>query len=120
MNGFFRWNVESRGMATHGFQDGTCAGASLPDAVPFDLPHLTRLSWELGSRVVDGEDAVLHSEWARSGRSWVLSIFRVTSNTVVMRVRTPVRRERFYGAAQQDLESALPRLESAPRWERLE
>ena len=107
-------------MATHGPRNGVGTGISLPDAVPFDLPHLTRLNWELGSRVVDDEDASLHGEWARTGRSWLLSIFRVTTNTVVMRVRTPVGRERFYGAAEQDLESALPRLESAPRWDRLE
>lgn len=107
-------------MATHGSQDGAGTGVSLPDAVPFDLPHLTRLSWELGTRVVDGEDASLHSEWTRTGRSWVLSVFQPTENTVVMRVRTPVGRERFYGAAEQDLESALPRLESASRWRRLE
>ncbi|QRV13733.1 hypothetical protein [Haloterrigena salifodinae] len=107
-------------MATHGFQDGSGTGVSLPDAVPFDLPHLSRLSWELGSRVVDGEDVVRHSEWARAGRSWLLTIFRVTTNTVVMRVETPVGRERFYGAAEQDLESALPKLKSAPRWDRLE
>ncbi|GAB3676232.1 hypothetical protein [Halopiger thermotolerans] len=107
-------------MATHGFQDGGTAGASLPEAVPFDLPHLTRLSWELGSRVVDDEEATLHSEWEPAGSMWRLSIFRVTSNTVVIRVRTPVGREQFYGAAQLDLESALPALESDSQWRRLE
>ena len=106
-------------MATHSSQGGSGAGVSLPDAVPVELPHLTRLSWELGSKVV-GDDASLHSEWECTGGSWQLSIFRVTSNTVVVRVRTPVGRERFYGAAELDLESALPRLESAPRWTRLE
>ncbi|QSX00239.1 hypothetical protein [Haloterrigena alkaliphila] len=106
-------------MATHISQGGSGAGVSLPDAVPAELPHLTRLSWELGSNVVDCDDASLHSEWERAGGSWRLSIFRVTSNTVVVRVRTPVGRERFYGAAELDLESALPRLESAPRWTRL-
>ncbi|WP_121741579.1 hypothetical protein [Natronorubrum halophilum] len=107
-------------MATHGFQQGGATGVSLPDAVPIDLAHLSRLSWELGSRVVDDDDATLHSEWEQSGRSWLLSIFRVTTNTVVLRVRTPVGRQRFYGAAQLDLESVLPSLESAPRWHRLE
>lgn len=107
-------------MATHGFQQGAASSVSLPDAVPFDLAHLSRLSWELGSRVADGDDATLHSEWAQTGRSWTLSIFRVTSNTDIMRVRTPVGRERFYGAARLDLESALPSLESAADWQRLE
>ncbi|QFU82675.1 hypothetical protein [Natronorubrum aibiense] len=104
-------------MATHGFQNGGGAGVSLPDAVPFDLPHLTRLSWELGSHVVD-DDGHLHSEWEQPGGSRSLSIFRVTDNTVIIRIRTPVGRERFYGAAQLDLEQALPELEAAPRWHR--
>lgn len=107
-------------MATHGSRQVTGTAVSLPDAVPLDLSHLTRLSWELGSRVVRDKDASLHSEWTQTGRSWVLSIFRVTNNTVTLRVRTPVGRERFYGAAEQDLETALPRLESATNWHRLE
>ncbi|AEH36757.1 hypothetical protein [Halopiger xanaduensis] len=109
-------------MATHGFQDGgnANAGASLPEAVPFELPHSTRLSWELGSRVVEDEAATLRGEWESTGRAWSVSIFRVTENTAVVRVRTPVGREKFYGAAELDLESALPELRSAPRWRRLE
>lgn len=106
-------------MATHGFQNGSGAGISLPDVVPFDFLHLTRLSWELGSRVVD-DDGTLHSEWEQTGRPWLLSVFRVTDNTVILRIRTPVGRERFYGAAQLDLETALPRLESTPHWHRCE
>ncbi|ELY53333.1 hypothetical protein [Natronolimnohabitans innermongolicus] len=107
-------------MAAHGFQGGTGVGVRLPDAVPFELPHPSRLSWELGSRIIDGDEATLHSEWARTGRSWELSVFRVTTNTVVVRIRTPVGRERFYGTAEQDLEPALDRLESATAWRRLE
>lgn len=107
-------------MATHGFHDGGNAGTSLPDAVPFELPQSTRLSWELGSRVVDQAESTLHSKWEPAGSTWLLSIFRVTSHTVVVRIRTPVGRERFYGAAQLDLESALPALESDPQWQRLE
>ncbi|MDQ2050552.1 hypothetical protein RBH26_08635 [Natronolimnohabitans sp. A-GB9] len=113
-------------MAAHGFQGetesgtGTGRGVSLPDAIPFDRAQLTRLSWELGSDVVDDEEATRHSEWTHTGRRWALSIFRVTSNTVVIRVRTPVGRERFYGAAEQDLEPALEGLESESCWNRLD
>lgn len=104
-------------MATHGFQRGKNTGISLPDAVPFDLPHLTRLSWELGSRIVE-DDATVHSKWERAGNAWEVSIFRATSNTVVVRVRTPVGRERFYNFAALDLERVVQPLESAPHWER--
>lgn len=106
-------------MATHGSQNGKHMRVSLPDTVPFDLPHLPRLSWELGSRIVE-DDATLHSEWERTGTSWVVSVFRATSNTVVVRVRTPVGRERFYNFAEMDLETVLPQLESAPQWQRRE
>ncbi|WP_265108109.1 hypothetical protein [Halosolutus halophilus] len=107
-------------MATHAPQNGGDAGAELPDVVPFTLPHLTRLSWELGSRVVGDDESTLHSEWERTGSSWLLSIFRVTDNTVILKVRTPVGRERFYGAARSDLQTARPRLEDSPYWHRLE
>jgi hypothetical protein len=93
-------------------------GARLPDVVPFDLAHLTRLSWELGSRVVDDGEATLHSEWGYSGSPWELSLFHVTSETVAVRLRTPAGRERFYGAARMDLEAALPALEGAAGWRR--
>ncbi|ARS91827.1 hypothetical protein [Natrarchaeobaculum aegyptiacum] len=106
-------------MATHGTH-GTQPGASLPTALPVELPALTRLSWELGSRIVSDEETIHLEEWERTGSTWALSIFRVTDNTVVLRVRTPVGRQRFYGAAQLDLEEALPRLEAAPDWNRLE
>ncbi|WP_018256647.1 hypothetical protein [Halomicrobium katesii] len=38
-------------MATHSARPGDEDRATLPDAVPFELPILTRLSWELGALV---------------------------------------------------------------------
>lgn len=102
-------------MSTRGQPEGR--QVSLPDAVPFSVPELTRLSWELGARVVGDGDSELRGEWAGTGR-WRLSVFRVTEHTGVVRVRTPVGREQFYGAAMADLRSALADLESAPRWDR--
>lgn len=107
------------GMAAHSFQDGGATCAELPDVVPFNLPHLSRLSWELGARIVDDDKSSLHSTWEYTGTSWMLSICHVTSNTVVMRVCTPVGRERFYGVAQSDLTAALRSLNAAPHWHRL-
>ncbi len=105
-------------MATRGPQptDGTVA--RLPHIVPFDLPQVTRLSWELGSNVVS--DAVELGTWERVGGAWTLSIFRATSETVVLRLQTPTGRERFYGAAEMDINSVRPELISAPEWERRE
>jgi hypothetical protein len=86
--------------------------------VPFDPAVLTRLSWELGARVVDDGTSTGVGRWKRVQSSWSVSVFRVTSETVVMRIRTPIGRERFYGAAWMDLEDLLPALDDTPAWER--
>lgn len=108
------------GMAAHSARNGGDNSADLPDAIPFNLPHLTRLSWELGSRIVEGKESTLHSKWERTDMMWTLSIFRVTSNTVLLCVCTPVGRERFYGTAETDLESGFPKLAAAPYWKQLD
>ena len=104
-------------MATHASQSGG-DGVELPGVVPLDVRCLTRLSWELGSRVVADAESTRRGEWRHTGASWSLSVFRVTSNTDVLRVRTPAGRERFYGAATADLREELPNLDDAPYWRR--
>jgi hypothetical protein len=107
-------------MASRGYRNRDGDGPTLPHAVPFEPPHLTRLSWELASRVIDDDASSRRSRWERIGSSWSLSVFDVTSETVVLRVRTPTGRERFYGAASMDLREVRPTLEAAPRWRRVE
>lgn len=102
-------------MATRGQQG---SGPALPDIVPFDPPTLTRLSWELGSRVVDDEASTRIGRWDRVGSSWSVSAFQVTDETVVVRVRTPIGRQRFYGAALMDIRASIPALDDAPSWDR--
>ena len=104
-------------MAAHGFQNGGDKSTELPDVMPFNLPYLTRLSWELGSQIVEDDDSILRGKWEHTEISWNLSIFHVTSNTVIMQIRTPVGRKRFYGAAQSDVRSALSPLDAAPDWQ---
>lgn len=105
-------------MATHGSRPSGDGDTGLPGVVPLDLAHLNRLSWELGSRVVDDDESTLRGEWTHTGSTWEVSVFDVTSETVAVRVRTPIGRERFYGAARMDLETALPALEEATDWQR--
>lgn len=107
-------------MATHIPRAEGDSGATLPEAVPIDLPHLTRLSWELGSRITEDDESTRCGTWEGTETPWTLSIFRVTGNTVLLAVHTPVGRERFYGAARSDLEAVLPRLETAPHWRRVD
>ena len=113
---FLLWGVVVRGVAAHSSQSGGDDSTHLPEVVPFDLPHLTRMSWELGSRVVEDEESALQSRWEHDRLAWLLSIFRVTDNTVILCVRTPAGRERFYGAAQSDLNIAFRKLAAAPSW----
>lgn len=105
-------------MATRGPQPARETAAGLPGVVPFDLPAVTRLSWELGDRIIN--DAVELEAWERGDGVWALSTFRATSETVIIRLRTPTGRERFYGAAEMDIESVRPRLRNHSRWTRVE
>ncbi|OVE85384.1 hypothetical protein [Natronolimnobius baerhuensis] len=104
-------------MATHGSRNGA-TGGSRPTLLALDLPQFSRLSWELGARLLD-DDATCHSKWERTGSTWRLSIFRVETNTAVVRVQTPVGRERFYTIAELDLEAVIPELEAAAHWQRV-
>lgn len=106
-------------MAARGSR-GESPCVELPTVVPFDIPQLNRLSWELGSRTVDDDSATLRSRWTDTESQWRLAVFSVTDGTVVMRIRTPVGRGRFYGAAKVDLANALPALEASDRWQRLD
>ncbi|NEU59243.1 hypothetical protein [Halorussus sp. MSC15.2] len=105
-------------MGSHGRTASTAGGPRLPDAVPFDLTTVTRLSWELGSQVVS--DATRLSEWehATSGRR--LAVYDATDHTVVLGVRTPVGRERFFGATKHDVDAKRSRLRDAENWRRCE
>ena len=106
-------------MAARNNQGGSGCSVTLPDVVPFDLSHLTRQSWELGNSTVQDEQAAILSKWAHQNNQWQLSIFEVTSETVIIRIRTPVGRERFYGAIQSELKPAIHKLDVNPSWQQV-
>ena len=106
------------GMAVRGTQNGGSDPTALPGIVPVEIPHLSRLSWELGARVVSDEESESVGRWKHASTRWTLDIFEVTKNTAVIRVRTSVGRERFYGAITSEVNAALPELETAPSWQR--
>ena len=104
-------------MATHAQHDDP-APASLPDAVPLDLRNLTRQSWELGSRIVD--DATRIGEWEHADSKWSVTAFEATDETLLLRLRTPVGRSRFYGAIRSEFREALPSLSAPREWQRVD
>lgn len=104
------------GMTAHSYQDEGENSSKLPNVVPFDLPSVIRIHWELGERIVKGADPTLHSKWEQRRASWTLSIFQVASPIVLICIFTPVRRKQFYKVTQSNLNSILSKLVSAPHW----
>jgi hypothetical protein len=105
-------------MAVRGTHGGDGA-VSLPEVLPADVPCLSRTSWELGARIVEDDESRHVAAFERGSGNWRASFFEVTSNTVLIRIRTPVGRERFYGTVRSALDSALPELEAAASWRRI-
>jgi len=106
-------------MAVHDSRSGSGGSPTLPDVVPFDLAHLTRQSWELGASITQDEQATALGTWTHRNELWRLSLFEVTTETVILRVRTPVGRERFYGAIRSELRSAIHELEADSSWQQV-
>ena len=69
-----------------------------------DIERIESLSWSLGNRITtDGEpDQRFRFDHKRSTRT--VTAFEITDYTCVLRLRTPVGREKFYGIARADLE----------------
>ncbi|MYL16154.1 hypothetical protein [Halorubrum distributum] len=106
-------------MAARNNRSKSGSPATLPDVVPFDLSHLTRQSWELGNSTVQDEQAAILGKWTHQNNQWRLSIFEITSETAIICIRTPVGRERFYGAIQSELKPAIQKLEVNPSWQQV-
>lgn len=107
-------------MAVRDSRGGDGESGSLPSVLPADVPYLSRMSWELGTRIVDDDESSRLAGFEHASEHWHVSFFEVTSNTVVIRVRTPVGRERFYGAVRSAVESVVPEMEATPSWRRVE
>lgn len=85
-------------------------GRFMSERVPFPLDAAESLSWDLGSELVDRKPECAHLERAGGGS---LTAFEATDHTVVVRVRTAVGREKFYGLATTEFRSALDALPAA-------
>ncbi|PSP54333.1 hypothetical protein BRC82_10480 [Halobacteriales archaeon QS_1_67_19] len=105
-------------MATQGMQDAAAESTRLPAALPFGLPAASYLGWELGSRVTAEEGVTARQTWEHRDSGRTLTVYDATEHTVILGVRTPAGRERFFGAAAVDLEPRLARLEAADDWRR--
>jgi len=72
-----------------------------------DIERIESLSWSLGNQIIaEGDtDQRFRFDHQRSTRS--VTAFEVTDYTCVLRLRTPVGREKFYGVASADVEPNL-------------
>ncbi|AGB32245.1 hypothetical protein C488_11248 [Natrinema pellirubrum DSM 15624] len=79
-----------------------------------DTGRIESLSWSLGNRVTVEADAerLFALDHRRSART--VTAFSVTDYTCVVRLRSPVGREKFYGVADAD----LPTEPAGPEWGR--
>ncbi len=103
-------------MTAHSDQDEGKHTSGFPSVVPFDLPSVSRIHWEVGERLIKDANSTLHSKWEQKSTSWTLSIFQLTRPIVVIFISTPVRRKQFYKVTQSNLDSIFPKLVAAPRW----
>ncbi|WP_262180085.1 hypothetical protein [Haloarcula laminariae] len=88
-------------MATSDKSPSGVLGVDLPAALNRAESH----SWEYGHTCVTREGRPRETWTDGTGRQSVTA-FDVTDHTVVLRVRTPVGRESFYGMADRDYEAA--------------
>jgi hypothetical protein len=84
----------------------------MSERVPFGLDAAQSLSWDLGSEIVAAKPECARVE--RTDGSGSVTAFEATDHTVVVRVRTAVGRETFYGLAAADFREALTDL--GARW----
>lgn len=102
-------------MAVQGDQTIDTSGSTLPSSL--SLTNVTRLSWELGSRIVSDVDAVRKAMWVREN-GWKMTVYDVTDETVVLEVQTPLGRQHYYGTAKMDFTDESDRLDAAQDWKR--
>jgi len=72
-----------------------------------DIERIESLSWSLGSRITTKADADQRFRFDHQRSSRSVTAFEVTDYTCVLRLRTPVGREKFYGIANADVDPDL-------------
>ncbi|QLG47485.1 hypothetical protein [Natrinema halophilum] len=93
---------ENKSQGVTGHQRGRKLIARLVDV---GSEHVESLSWHLGNRVTVEADAERRFELAHRHSRRTVTAFEVTDYTCVLRLRTPIGREKFYGVANADVSS---------------
>ncbi len=91
---------ESRSQGANGRRRGRELIAQLFD---IDADRVESLSWPLGNRITVEADATRRFELAHRRSMRTVTAFEATDYTSVLRLRTPIGREKFYGVANADI-----------------
>ncbi|WP_049915731.1 hypothetical protein [Natrialba taiwanensis] len=78
--------------------------AAIAQVFGIDPGNIESLSWSLGNRVTTDNDASREFTLEYRGSNREITAFAVTEYTMVLRLRTPVGREKFYGVANDDVD----------------
>lgn len=94
-------------------------GSQLLGSFPMTLPAANPLSWSLGDRLATDTDTTLLGAWEHDGSQRTVTVYDTTEHTVLLCLRTPVGREKYYSAAKVDVEPELDHLRDADDWHAL-
>ncbi|MFW5950137.1 MAG: hypothetical protein ACOCR6_02160 [archaeon] len=93
---------------------GTSEDGHLSAVLPIDRGAIESISWRLGTRLTGDEPCLLTLSNQRTTSS--LAVFEATDFTCIVRFRTPVGREKFFGVAAVDLRTMLESLLDHGEW----
>ena len=84
--------------------------------LPIDRTSIESLSWALGTRLTESAGGQCLLELTHQRTKSALAVFEATDYTCIVRFRTPVGREKFFGVATVDLRSMLSNLLERGDW----
>jgi hypothetical protein len=105
-------------MSSHGGYSHTDCGLACVSA--FSLETANELSWMLGERVTADDQTTLLGEWQSDDTRQSISLFEATTETAIVRYRSPVGRDHYVGTTLSDAERVRADLDASAVWHRAE
>ncbi len=106
-------------MSSHG--GNSHAGGERVCIPALSLDTANEMSWMLGERLTREDDrTTLVGEWRTPTSRQSVALFEVTSETAVLRYRSPVGREHYFGTTLSEARQTRAELADAPEWSRTE
>lgn len=106
-------------MASQDARERATLGSSLrldSDGGPLDA-DATRISWALGDRILSRDDPDPAFDCEQAGSAARVTAFEATDATYLVRVRTPVGRERYYEVPADSFDAYVDTFSTASGWQ---